>query len=108
MHICSIPYRFVAPLCIAMLCLFAAGCASHQNSAPPDGSNYPPGTPADARANQADATSLPTIKARPGQSVFADVSGGSAAFNADLQSMLTAYLQSERELVPADSAKVAD
>ena len=108
MHICPIPYRLAAALCLAMLCLLAAGCSSHQNSANPDGSNFPPGTPADSRANQADATPLPAIKAKPGQSVFVDVSGGSATFNADLQSMLTAYLQSERELIPAESAKEAD
>lgn len=108
MHICPIPYRLAAALFLAMLCLFAAGCASHQSSGNTDESNSLPGTPADARANQADATPLPTIKAKPGQSVFVAVSGGSAAFNEDLKSMLTAYLQSERELVPADSAKAAD
>ena len=112
MRICPIAYRLVATICLTMLCLLAAGCSSRQAASPEDpaSSDFTPGFPADPRANQADATSgpLPPIKASPGQSVFVDVSGGSATFNADLQSMLTAYLQSERQLVPADSAQGAD
>lgn len=109
MRICPILNRLAAALCLTML-FMAAGCASHQNSGNTEDSGFPPGSPADPRANQAQASPdpLPTIKAKPGQSVFVDVSGGSASFNADLQSMLTAYLQSERELVPAETAKEAD
>lgn len=112
MRICPIPYRFVAAICLTILCLLAAGCAS-RHGVDPDTRGNPdslPGSPADPRSNQAEASPgpLPAIKASPGQSVFVDVSGGSASFNADLQSMLTAYLQSERELVPADSARGSD
>ena len=109
MHIRPILYRLMAALCLTML-FMAAGCSAHQNSGNTEDSGFPPGPPADPRANQAQASPdpLPTIKAKPGQSVFVDVSGGSASFNADLQSMLTAYLQSERELVPAETAKEAD
>ena len=112
MRICPIPYRLMAAICLTMLCLLVVGCSSRPAPGPdnPANSDFPPGSPADPRASQAEASPgpLPAIKASPGQSVFVDVSGGSATFNADLQSMLTAYLQSERELVPADSAKGAD
>ena len=107
MHIRPILYRLMAALCLTML-FMAAGCSSHQNSGNTEDSGFPPGSPDDPRASQASPDPLPTIKAKPGQSVFVDVSGGSASFNADLQSMLTAYLQSERELVPAETAKEAD
>ena len=109
MHIRPILYRLMAALCLTML-FMAAGCSSHQNSGNTEDSGFPPGSPDDPRASQAQASPdpLPAIKAKPGQSVFVDVSGGSASFNADLQSMLTAYLQSERELVPAETAKEAD
>lgn len=45
---------------------------------------------------------------KSGQSVHVAVSGGEPNLNADLQSMLTAYIQSERGLAPADAAKDAD
>ena len=109
MHIRPILYRLMAALCLTML-FMAAGCSSHQNSGNTEDSGFPPGSPDDPRASQAQASPdpLPALKAKPGQSVFVDVSGGSASFNADLQSMLTAYLQSERELVPAETPKEAD
>ena len=50
---------------------------------------------------------LPTVTASSGQSVFVDVQGGADSLNEDLQSMLTAYLQSERGLSPVDSRKEA-
>lgn len=50
---------------------------------------------------------LPAVTAQSGQSVFVDVKGGADSLNEDLQSMLTAYLQSERGLSPVESRKEA-
>lgn len=50
---------------------------------------------------------LPRVSVRSGQSVHVAVSGGEPNLNADLQSMLTAYIQSERGLAPADAANAA-
>ena len=51
--------------------------------------------------------SLPTVHVQQGQTVYVQVKGGTDSLNEDLQSMLTAYLQSERGLSPVDSRKEA-
>ena len=50
---------------------------------------------------------LPGVKAQAGQNVFVAVQGGADSLNEDLQSMLTAYLQSERGLSPVESRRDA-
>ena len=94
--------RLAVTLCLFVLCLSVAACASRQT--PPDGGS-PPAAGDDA--GNADAP-LQTMQVRKGQSVFVKVSGGEAGVNADLESMLTGYLQSEKDLTPADSAAKAD
>ena len=70
--------RHVLPLLTLALCCLLAACAGRQ------------------------------VAVKSGQSVHVAVSGGEPNLNADLQSMLTAYIQSERGLAPADAAKDAD
>ena len=54
MHIRPILYRLMAALCLTML-FMAAGCSSHQNSGNTEDSGFPPGSPDDPRASQAQA-----------------------------------------------------
>lgn len=69
----------------------------------PDGTTaHPP------EGSQGPFDPLPRVAVKSGQSVHVAVSGGEPNLNADLQSMLTAYIQSERGLAPADAAKDAD
>jgi len=106
MTICFLPRNFFAALCLLTMFAFGAGCATHQEQ---------PGTPpaADSGAqpgSDADASDAPlqSVQVRKGQTVHVAVSGGDASFNADFESMLTSYLQSEKDLTPADSAQKAD
>ncbi|MBE6442036.1 MAG: hypothetical protein E7022_06850 [Desulfovibrio desulfuricans] len=93
--------RILTALVLAAVCM-AAGCAPQGSgpSARPSGGNSADGLPVES--------SLPRMRAESGQSVHVAVSGGDAAFNSDLESMLTGYLQSERNLVPAETAREAD
>lgn len=96
------PSRLAATLCMLVLCLALAACASRQN--PPDDGSRP------TAGDDAGGTDAPlqSTQVRKGQSVFVKVSGGEAGFNADLESMLTGYLQSEKDLTPAEAASKAD
>lgn len=95
--------RSISSLCLLLCCLLAA-CAGRQagDAVPRQDS---PGGEASA---QEPFEPLPRVPVRPGQSVHVAVSGGEANLNADLQSMLTAYIQSERGLTPAETAGNAD
>ena len=84
------PRRAAAVLLLLAFCWLWAGCAGHQNGT----QSGPP---------QAASDTLPKVRAEAGQSVHVAVSGGDAALNADLESMLTGYLQSECGLVPAEA-----
>ncbi|MCB6542867.1 hypothetical protein SDC9_05625 [bioreactor metagenome] len=106
MTICFLPRNFFAALCLLTMFAFGAGCATHQEQ---------PGTPpaADSGAQPGSDTDvsdapLQSVQVRKGQTVHVAVSGGDASFNADFESMLTSYLQSEKDLTPADSAQKAD
>lgn len=101
-------FQSFRPLCRALLlacltlpvCFMLAGCAGKDAG----GS----GPAADDAAAPGWSAALPTVTAKPGQSVHVGVRGGSESFNADLASMLTGYLQSDRSLTPADTAQEAD
>lgn len=116
MPVSVLPLRLLAALCLSAMCALTAGCADRQGpSAAPDG-NAPAAAAPDAGSNGTGSTNaaptadqpLPHIQVRKGQTVHVSVSGGDSSFNADLESMLTSYLQSEREMVPADSPQKAD
>ena len=96
-------YGYFLPLCL-LLCGLLAACAGRQTAgvAPEQGG---PGGGAPA---QTSLEPLPRVPVRSGQSVHVAVSGGDPNLNADLQSMLTAYIQSERGLTPAEAARDAD
>lgn len=98
-----LPYPLPTLLCLLLFCWASGGCAGRQDADPLSGQ----GTGADP-ALQAPAEPLPQTRVTPGQSLHVSVSGGNANLNADLQSMLTAYLQSERGLIPAEEPKQAD
>lgn len=86
--------RFLRVFGICLLCAACVpngGCTSRQM--PPD---------------HGTAARPPVIQASRGQSVHVSVRGGEPALNEDLASMITAYLQSERDLVPAEDARRAD
>ena len=106
MRVLCMPVKLAAILCMLVLCALGAGCAAHQ-----DQPAEPPAGNADARNGSdpgaADAP-LQSVQIRKGQTVHVKVTGGDATFNADLESMLTGYLQSEKDLNPADSAQKAD
>lgn len=106
MPICFPPRKFAAVLCLLTMFACGAGCASHQ-----DQPGAPPAADSGARPEgDAGATDAPLqrVQVRKGQTVHVAVSGGDATFNADFESMLTSYLQSEKDLTPADSAQKAD
>jgi hypothetical protein len=88
------PARARAVFLLCALCLLLASCASRQ---PEQGGNL--GTA---------GSSLPAIQVHRGESVHVQVAGGEADWNAELESIITAYLQSERGLVPASDAASAD
>lgn len=93
---------FPALSCLLFLCLLAGACAG-RDAYPPSGQ----GGGADP-ALQTPGEPLPPTRTKPGQSLHVSVSGGDANLNADLQSMLTAYLQSERGLIPTEEPGQAD
>lgn len=106
MPLCFLPRKFAAVLSLLAMFAFVAGCAAHQEQ---------PGTPPAADSgtqpgNDADASDAPlqNVQVHKGQTVHVAVSGGDATFNTDFESMLTSYLQSEKDLTPADSAQKAD
>lgn len=106
MRICFLPRTVTAVLCLLIMVALGAGCAAHQGqmTKPPSGdAGARPGSDGDAP----DAP-LQSVQVRKGQTVQVQVSGGDDAFNADFESMLTGYLQSEKDLTPADSAQKAD
>lgn len=94
-------FRHLLPLCL--LCGLLAACAGRQAT---DAVPEQDGLGGDASARGPFAP-LPSVPVRPGQRVHVAVSGGEPDLNADLQSMLTAYIQSERGLTPAESARDA-
>ena len=98
--------RHVLPLLTLALCCLLAACAGRQAG---DAGTMPDGTTAHPpEGSQGPFDPLPRVAVKSGQSVHVAVSGGEPNLNADLQSMLTAYIQSERGLAPADAAKDAD
>ena len=105
MRVCFLPLKLAAMLCMLALCALGAGCAAQQDQ---------PAGPAPAKADQpggdasAAETPLQNVQIRKGQTVHVKVSGGDSGFNADMESMLTGYLQSDKDLTPADSAQKAD
>ena len=106
MRFCLLSRKFAAVLCLLTVFALGAGCAAHQGqpSEPPSAaSGAQPGS--DAGASDAP---LQNVQVSKGQTVHVSVSGGDASFNADFESMLTGYLQSEKDLTPTDSAKNAD
>lgn len=94
---------FPAVLYLLLFCWLAASCAGRQDASPVSGQGAGAGP-----ALQASSEPLPQTRVKPGQSLHVSVSGGDANLNADLQSMLTAYLQSERGLIPIEEAGQAD
>ena len=110
MRVCYLPLKLAAVLCMLALCALGAGCAAQQDQpvppgSPGGGSNAEP--PAGANGGAADSP-LQSVQVRKGQTVHVTVTGSDSAFNADMESMLTGYLQSEKDLTPADSAQKAD
>lgn len=98
--------RHVLPFLALTLCCLLAACAGHQTGA---AGAMPDGTASqDPQGSLGPFDPLPRVAVKSGQSVHVAVSGGEPNLNADLQSMLTAYIQSERGLTPADAAKDAD
>lgn len=88
--------------CLLLFCLLAGACAGREaNPLCGQGNAANPALPLSSE-------SLPQTRATPGQSLHVSVSGGDANLNADLQSMLTAYLQSERGLIPVEQAGQAE
>ena len=98
MRVCYLPFKLAAMLCMLTLCALGAGCAAQQAQ---------PVTPGGDNGGAADSP-LQSVQVRKGQSVHVTVTGGDSAFNADMESMLTSYLQSEKDLTPSDSAQKAD
>ena len=106
MVFCLLPRKFAAVLCLLTTFALGAGCAAHQGQPgepPVAASGAQPGS--DTGASDAP---LQSVQVRKGQTVHVAVTGGDSAFNADMESMLTAYLQSEKDLTPADSPQKAD
>ncbi|MTJ93191.1 MAG: hypothetical protein F8N36_10055 [Desulfovibrio sp.] len=108
------PLKLAAILCMLALCALGAGCAAQQDQpVGPGATDGAPGAETPARgdgggnSDMAD-TPLQSVQVRKGQTVHVAVTGGDSAFNADMESMLTGYLQSEKDLTPADSPKKAD
>ena len=110
MRVCYLPFKLAALLCLLALCALGAGCAAQQDQ--PVDRGAPAGGPnAEASGNGdggAADTPLQSVQVRKGQTVHVAVTGGDSAFNADMESMLTGYLQSEKDLTPADSPQKAD
>lgn len=99
MRLPASPYRLAAAAFLLVLCWLVAGCSARQDAP----------LPADQAGQAAPASEpLPRLQVSPGQSVHVSVSGGEPHLNADLESMLTAYLQSERGLTPAETGQKAD
>lgn len=94
---------FPALLCLLLFCVLAGACAGRRDAEPLSGQGA-----GSEPLPQAPLEPLPQTPARPGQSLHVSVSGGDANLNTDLQSMLTAYLQSERGLIPTEEARQAD
>ena len=114
MRVCYLPFKLAALLCLLALCALGAGCAAQQDQpvdrgAPAGGANAeaPSGGNGNGDGGAADAP-LQSVQVRKGQTVHVAVTGGDSAFNADMESMLTGYLQSEKDLTPADSPQKAD
>ena len=95
--------RHLLPLCLLLLGLLAACAGRQAGDAVAGQDGIGGGAPV-----QGPFDPLPRVSVRSGQSVHVAVSGGEPNLNADLQSMLTAYIQSERGLTPADAANAAD
>ena len=91
---------------LVLICLLLAGCGSRDAGGPAAASGPDAGAGENAGSGWSEA--LPKVTAQPGQSVHVGVHGGSETFNADLASMLTGYLQSDRGLTPADATANAD
>lgn len=111
MRVCYLPIKLAAILCMLALCALGAGCAAQQDQPADHGApNAAPGgeTPASGDGSGPSDTPLQSVQVRKGQTVHVAVTGGDSAFNADMESMLTGYLQSEKDLTPADSPKKAD
>lgn len=106
MRVRFLPIKLAAILCMLTLCALGAGCASHQDQPAEPPAASPEGQPG-SDAGAADSP-LQHVQVGKGQTVHVKVSGGDASLNADLESMLTSYLQSEKDLTPADSAQKAD
>jgi len=106
MQICFLPYKVAAVLCLLIIFAFGAGCAAHQDqpAGPPSAES---GAQPGSDAGTSDAP-LQSVQVSKGQTVHVLVSGGEASFNSDFESMLIGYLQSEKDLTPADSAQKAD
>ena len=103
MRVCYLPLKLAALLCMLALCALGAGCAAQQDQ--PVGPNAE--APSGGNGGAADSP-LQSVQVRKGQTVHVAVTGGDSAFNADMESMLTGYLQSEKDLTPADSPQKAD
>ena len=108
MRVCYLPLKLAALLCMLTLCALGAGCAAQQDQpvdrgAPAGGPNAeaPSGGNGSGDGGASD-TPLQSVQVRKGQTVHVAVTGGDSAFNADMESMLTGYLQSEKDLTPAD------
>lgn len=98
--------RHALPFLALALCCLLAACAGRRVG---DAGTMPDGTTAQVpQGSQSPFAPLPRVAVKSGQSVHVAVSGGEPNLNADLQSMLTAYIQSERGLAPADAADGAD
>ena len=103
MRVCYLPLNLAALLCMLALCALGGGCAAQQDQ--PVGPNAE--APSGGNGGAADSP-LQSVQVRKGQTVHVAVTGGDSAFNADMESMLTGYLQSEKDLTPADSPQKAD
>ena len=110
MRVCYLPLKLAALLCMLALCALGAGCAAQQDQ--PAAHGTPDGGPnAEAPAGDNGSTAeapLQSVQVSKGQTVHVTVTGNDSAFNADMESMLTGYLQSEKDLTPADSPQKAD
>ena len=107
MRVCYLPLKLAALLCMLTLCALGAGCAAQQDQPVGPNAEAPSGGNGSGNSGAADSP-LQSVQVRKGQTVHVAVTGGDSAFNADMESMLTAYLQSEKDLTPADSPQKAD
>lgn len=110
MRVCFLPIKLAVMLCMLALCALGAGCAAQQDQpvAPVPSDGAPSASAPSGGDDGASDSPLQSVQIRKGQTVHVKVSGGDSGLNADMESMLTSYLQSEKDLTPSDSAQKAD